>query len=40
MGAAGAYASGSHHTGIKGVRGMAGMDPEESLTKALSIEGS
>jgi len=29
MGAAGAYASGSHHTGIKGVRGMAGMDPEE-----------
>jgi thiosulfate dehydrogenase len=28
MGAAGAYASGSHHTGIKGVRGVEGMDVE------------
>ena len=29
MGVAGAYASGSHRTGIKGVRGVAGMDPED-----------
>lgn len=28
MGAAGAYSSGSHYTGIKGVRGVDGMDPE------------
>ena len=29
MGVAGAYASGSHRTGIKGVREVAGMDPED-----------
>jgi cytochrome c553 len=28
MGAAGAYGSGSHYTGIKGIRGVEGMDPE------------
>jgi thiosulfate dehydrogenase len=28
MGVEGAYASGSHYTGIKGVRGVAGMDPD------------
>lgn len=32
MGVEGAYGKGSHHTGIKGVRGVAGMEPEKIHT--------